>query len=507
MADEKEITSDEHAVAELEIEPVESSEREPGKEPHESAAAEGDRVEAGCPVRMGDFGHVSCPRKLHVAPDGVDGKPVCLMHSKDPHKQSGPLFDEFWREFDRILGAAGEGEAYFDHFFFPLLDFGLTGRKFQAICRFYAAIFTRDVDFSYAHFAQDADFREATFTQHANFRFGTFTQNAKFHKATFMQDTDFHGRTFTQYADFGEATFAQAIRFVETKFHGTAYWGSSQFLDRAEFRRTKFDPQIAGQPSVVFALANFSKPGEIVFDDVDLSRALFHDTDVSQLCFTSSALWGKRDGNHGLAVFEETIDCGQPDAIGLKRSGQRDYRAVEQIYRQLKKNYDSRLDYWTANELHFGEMEMKRLAVPTAGRLLSLRRWLHPKLSLVALYRYASDYGNSYVKAIVWLLGTLVLFTALLPLPGIGLKRQGARQAETYASAWHTGEGWTPNLWAEVGLVGKGAITSVDAATFQKSAEYAPAYPWGRVLEIFETLLSSTLFALFLLAIRRQFRR
>jgi hypothetical protein len=87
------------------------------------------------------------------------------------------------------------------------------------------------------------------------------------------------------------------------------------------------------------------------------------------------------------------------------------------------------------------------------------------------------------------------------------LKRQGARQAETYASAWRTGDGWTPNLWAEARLAGKSAITSVDAATFQKSAEYAPAYPCGRVLAIFETLLTSTLFALFLLAIRRQFRR
>jgi hypothetical protein len=110
---------------------------------------------------------------------------------------------------------------------------------------------------------------------------------------------------------------------------------------------------------------------------------------------------------------------------------------------------------------------------------------------------------------LLWLFGVLLLSTALLPLPfhGFGLKRQGARQAETYASVWRVGDGWTPNLWAEARLAGKGAITSVDAATFQRSAEYAPAYPWGRVLAIFETLLTSTLFALFLLAIRRQFRR
>jgi hypothetical protein len=228
---------------------------------------------------------------------------------------------------------------------------------------------------------------------------------------------------------------------------------------------------------------------------------------VSEVWFSSSVGWAKREGDRGLKVFEETIDLKQEFAEGLQRDGQRDYRAVAQIYQQLKKNYDSRLDYWTANEFHFGEMEMKRLAGPTDGPFLWLRQWWHPRLSLVALYRYASDYGNSYGKPMLWLLGTLVLFAALLPLPGVGLKRQGATQAETYASVWRAGDSVGPNLWAEARLAGKGAITSVDAATFQKSAEYAPAYPWGRVLAIFETLLTSSLFALFLLAIRRQFRR
>jgi hypothetical protein len=294
---------------------------------------------------------------------------------------------------------------------------------------------------------------------------------------------------------------------MNTDFQGAVYWSGSRFFDQAEFRRTKFDTRVAGQPSAVFALASFSKPDQIVFDDIDLSRVLFHNSDVSQVWFTSSVVWKKRKGNRGLAVFEETIDLKQEYPTGLLRDGRRDYRAVAQIYQQLKKNYDSRQDYWTANEFHFGEMEMKRLAVPTEGPFLEARHWLHRNLSLVALYRYASDYGNSYTKPMVWLLGILILFAALLPLPGVGLKRRGATQAETYPSVWLAGDGWSPNLRAEVRLAGKGAITSVDAATFQKSAEYAPAYPWGRVLVIFETLLTSSLFALFLLAIRRQFRR
>jgi hypothetical protein len=571
MADEQEIASDVCAGSEPEIERAESSEAEPVKEPDESAAAEGDIGEAGCPIVKREIGGSRCGRKLHVALEGADEYSVCLMHSKDPRKQSGPLFDAFWLEFERILAEAGENEAHFERFVFPQLNF--RERKFKASCRFSFATFMQNTDFNNATFTQNAyfdrvtfshyaDFSRATFTQNAEFGSATFAGGAEFYEATFSQEAYFVGATFTHdasfahavfeqlasftqatftqeanfngamfrqnahllltvfrqeahfidttfrmSADFPLATFTQATRFANTHFLGMANWKRSRFLDQAEFRCTKFEPQVEGEPSAVFALAKFSKPSEIVFDDVDLSRALFHDCDVSEVWFSSSVGWAKREGDRGLKVFEETIDLKQEFAEGLQRDGQRDYRAVAQIYQQLKKNYDSRLDYWTANEFHFGEMEMKRLAGPTDGPFLWLRQWWHPRLSLVALYRYASDYGNSYGKPMLWLLGTLVLFAALLPLPGVGLKRQGATQAETYASVWRAGDSVGPNLWAEARLAGKGAITSVDAATFQKSAEYAPAYPWGRVLAIFETLLTSSLFALFLLAIRRQFRR
>ncbi|HWE86445.1 MAG TPA: hypothetical protein VG267_15985 [Terracidiphilus sp.] len=483
MADEQHTTFEKSAVAEPEIEPGEGSEEEPEREPDENTEWEGEYGESGCPVGMVEYPEVRCGRKLHVTPEGMDEYPVCLMHSKDPNKRSGPLFEAFRREFERILIKAGGSEAHFEKFVFPPLDF--SRREFQAICLFSGATFT-----------QSASFFDATFMQKVDFDF-----------VTFIQDADFAFATLTQNADFSGATFTQATNYSCAKFHGTVDWSSCRFLAQTEFVNTTFDPQIVGKPSAVFDGANFFKPSEIVFDDVDLSRALFHNCDVSQVSFTSSVRWGIRGNNRGLAVFEETIPLEQLHTVTLKRDGRRDYRAVAQIYQQLKKNYDVRLDYWTANEFHFGEMEMKRLAVPTVGPLLWLRKWFHRKLSLVALYKHASDYGNSYGKPMLWLLGILALFAALLPLPGVGLKRQGAGQAETYATVWRAGDGWMANLRAEARLGGKGAITSVDAATFQKSAEYAPVYPWGRVLAIFETLLTSTLFALFLLAIRRQFRR
>ena len=546
LAAEGGIASDENAIAKPEIEANEGPAEEPEKETAVSAAAEGKSSEAGCPIRMATyrgFGGFRCGRTLHVAPDGLDEKPVCLMHSKDPGKQSGPLFDAFWLEFETILKAAGEGEAHFERFVFPLLKF--IGRKFEATCKFVDATFTQDADFVDATFMRDAGFYGANFAMDANFTFttfkrnasffstsfargasflnATFAQNADFWNTTFAKDSNFCEATFTQNAeffraaftentDFRQATLTQAAGFVYTEFHGMVNWRRSRFLDRADFRHTRFEPKIAGHPSVMFARSNFSKPGEVVFDDVDLSRALFRDCDVSQVWFTSSVRWGKRENNRGLTIFEETIDLNQEFAKGLEKKGQRDYWAVAQIYQQLKKSYDSRLDYWTANEFHFGEMEMKRLAVPTDGPLLWLRRWWHRNLSFVAWYKYASDYGNSYGKPLAWLVGVLLAAALLFPIPGLELKQAGSGNAAssasvTYSSVWNRQDGWTNKFWAEAKLIGKSGITAIDTATFQRTPEYAPAYPWGRVVAIFETLLTSSLFALFLLAIRRQFRR
>jgi hypothetical protein len=105
LTGQEQTAPDEGAAVEPEIEADESSEAEPEKAPDESAAVEGDEVEVGCPISMYYHGFgPRCGRKLHVAPEGVDEKHVCLMHSNDPVKQSGPLFEEFRLEFERVPG-------------------------------------------------------------------------------------------------------------------------------------------------------------------------------------------------------------------------------------------------------------------------------------------------------------------------------------------------------------------------------------------------------------------
>lgn len=134
--------------------------------------------DGACPVAMDDEG-TTCGRPLNDAPEGADKRPVCLMHSKDPRKQAGPLFNDFWREFEAILTSAADGVANFQSFEFPEVD--LRGRSIKAVCRFDKAIFT-----------ERASFSQATFTEVVDFSGTTFTQDATFHDATFMRNSSEH---------------------------------------------------------------------------------------------------------------------------------------------------------------------------------------------------------------------------------------------------------------------------------------------------------------------------
>jgi hypothetical protein len=101
-----------------------------------------------------------------------------------------------------------------------------------------------------------------------------------------------------------------------------------------------------------------------------------------------------------------------PSAIS---SDERNYGLIAEIYQQLKRNYDAKGDYLTAGHWHYGEMEMKRLHSRWRWRPL---RWLSQHSSLVALYKYASAYGESYTLPLIWLCVVLVGFAFLYPVLG-----------------------------------------------------------------------------------------
>lgn len=114
----------------------------------------------GCPVIMSD--DKPCGRPIYPAPQGVDKKPVCLMHSFNTGKDQA----QFQNEVNAILA-----ETSIYHRPQDRSDF--CGFVFQE-ARFQVATFTPRalfgmVSFGRAAFTQEADFEKATFTEAADF--------------------------------------------------------------------------------------------------------------------------------------------------------------------------------------------------------------------------------------------------------------------------------------------------------------------------------------------------
>jgi hypothetical protein len=149
---------------------------------------------------------------------------------------------------------------------------------------------------------------------------------------------------------------------------------------------------------------------------------------------------------------------------------------VATAYRRLINNFERARAYDLAEDCSIGAMEMKRLD-PT-----------QPVFSRIAvnLYRLASNYGSSYRRALGVLLGfVLIAFPLLFACPLVGL---------------------APNSGRSV-LEPTGLIHSLEVATFQSNTHYVATngLAWG--LEILERIFVPAQVALFLLALRRRFRR
>ena len=496
-----------------------------GKEPLLENVSPGE----GCPVKM--HNGKPCGRPVHQASATIDPTSVCLMHSHDPDKNDS----DFQKEFETILDAAGDGVADFTSFVFPSAKY--ESREFRALCVFKGAAFTQKSDFRLASFKRDVIFESAIFLQDATFNLASFQQESVFMAAKFMRNANFVRARFQDWARFIRVTFADAVDFGGASFAGTAYfWRArfagdanfykarfsglvffreAKFLQRAEFRHTRFRNDAMELPGPVFPGAEFAQPEKVVFYKTHLGQALFYSCDVSKVTF-SSVDWLLRKGTKTKIrkVLEEDVDL--KNAPGLKpRDGnpdERDYRLIAELYQQLKKNYDERKDYWTAGDFHYGEMEMKRLHSDSKRPSV---RWLHRHLGLVALYRYASQYGESYMQPALWFIVVLFIFALLYPAVGLrdgsakyrAIDAPAADPVLSYATQWASANTVADRMKGQLNLFGNSFLAAAEIATFQKEPAYQPLYPKGRVLGVLETLLTSTLAALFLLAVRRQFRR
>jgi hypothetical protein len=118
---------------------------------------------------------------------------------------------------------------------------------------------------------------------------------------------------------------------------------------------------------------------------------------------------------------------------------------------------------------------------------------------VLVLYKALSNYGSSVPRAFVWMLFfLLVLFPVCYSVTGTRPIAAGEQAARFTASG-----GWEQDL----GAYRNAMWLSLEVATFQKNGTLEPASAAGRHIGAIETITVPGQLALFLLAVRRRFKR
>ena len=145
-------------------------------------------------------------------------------------------------------------------------------------------------------------------------------------------------------------------------------------------------------------------------------------------------------------------------------------------------------------------------------------RWLCGYISVTYLYRLLSRYGSRYARALAWLFGLVFLVFPLL-FASFGLRSgefslsEAARGESSRSSVPTPPISWSNALRAkprgrELWRTYVGAMwASVEVSSFQRRLTIEPSDNRGRRTAVIEAIVIPGQLALFLLALRRRFRR
>jgi uncharacterized protein YjbI with pentapeptide repeats len=337
----------------------------------------------------------------------------------------------------------------------------------DAATNFDRAVFAREVSFENTDFDRLTYFSETEFAGPAGFAC-SFKQNADFTR-TFFGDVDFADAKFHQDAKF-ERTRFRVGRMTKVEFCGQALFERPQLQDRLVLERVNFGK------NTIFNL-QVSARNVLIIRNSDLSQIQFGGSNIENVDFENVTWKQVRFKRLGIAD-EPIVKAFSWINADLKRKLQ-DARL---LYRQLRINHDKSGEYENAGKFYISESEMSYKLLPP------VIRWIHPR----GLYKRASRYGESIVQATIVLFVLLFLFSFVY---WVG------------RPIWFTE---TPKM---LGASHLKLLTWWEAVWLSLQASKPLAdlglYPmtWLYWLAFAEGIIVPTQVGLFLLAVRRRFRR
>lgn len=380
---------------------------------------------------------------------------------------------------------------------------------FNGAAMFSDAMFEGEAIFL-SEFQRVAYFHGACFNQKADFLQARFQERALFPKASFKAEALFHGAVFMDLANFIEANFAQNATFYNSFFEGIVTFAGASFDCRVSFRHASFSKEGDFRPyknkcslkECDFRALVLKKDSELNFNQVNLSRAHFIDTDLEKITFRSIDWRGKDSKRTSRVVLWDEVS---PLEDG---QAERDYEKIAENYRQLVLNYENKRDYDLAEEFHIGEMEMRRKKLGLNVKSTQWRK-LRETFNAYGVYWLLSRYGTSYWQAFVVLVFFLLCFSTIFLYTGLQSNRENAgmvsRVIEYNCLSDDTHHAVSIRQW--VSDYKEAILFTLSIVTFQRQRLYEPIGWESQFFLYLAVLLMTTQAALLFLSIRRRFRR
>ncbi|MFH1011463.1 MAG: pentapeptide repeat-containing protein [bacterium] len=384
---------------------------------------------------------------------------------------------------------------------------------FQSFAVFGGATFQSDAHFDAASFQDNTWFAEARFKGAVWFEGATFHGAAWFQRAIFSSVAWFVGATFQRHATFSGAIFHAAAWFdgcvfsVNVPFFDAVFAGNVRFIWPGSSRRPPNEPfapplspgtihfkdiKYERGGTIDFSNNDLREGCRVIFEKCNLSRTRFLLTDCTKIEFIDckwAVVRGRNIvGDEYLARFDTELTEEQK----AEKDKNPDWRLIAITYNQLARNYRERLDYPHVHAFDQGNMVVRRMAfVPTkgwrkkwwdSGKLLGWRRIIacfRYYFTFLSFYCYFSNYGTSYWRAVAWLFGSIV---------GFGLLYYKSIDTLCFGQAMRLSL----------------AVATLNRAGMAEAFKHSI---WLDAIASFQIVLTATLVALFLFAIRRRFKR
>jgi hypothetical protein len=243
----------------------------------------------------------------------------------------------------------------------------------------------------------------------------------------------------------------------------------------------------------------FEKPDQVLFENINLKLFALVKTNVQDINFFNCD-WPKFEKRY--AIFDENY-------FYEKEANNTDYLAkaslveIEQLYLRLQKNFEDNKLYAEAGDFYIGAMEMRRKQL--AGDKTKAWRWLRQNIfSLISWYRYFSFFGERYLRTAIWMLIILFLFPFLFLITGFEYPTTIEMSMHYEHIDYDLNQGL--DFFKIIKNYSKAIAVSFYALTFQRNVPFRLSIV-GQIISITESTISAILLTLFLLALKRRFRR